>query len=1205
MRLKKLEIFGFKSFFDKTVVTLQPGINAIVGPNGCGKSNLADAILWVLGEQSAKNLRGEKMEDVIFNGTEQRKALGMAEVSLTFGDIDNALPGPYAPYSEITVSRRLFRSGESEYLINKTTCRLKDIRDLLIDTGAGYRAHTIIEQGKVDDLISASPLQRREIVEEAAGIAKYRLRKAEALRKLEATEQNLTRVRDIIGEIKRQINSLDRQARKAEKYQKLREELRALELWVARGEWDQWTGTRELLEQEERGLQETAATEEHRLAGLDLKQAEVKLALTEQEQALSQIKTQVFEIEGKIQRLEGRIETIRAQRREWSETEARNQQEIGEIRQAEATLKAEDELLDKEREEIERELPARERLLTERQEEANRQEEALGREIAGLEREKVVLFELASRLTQANNNLLHIERRKEDLIKRKGRGAQELEEVQGKKQAIEEAAGRLKGQLEQTREILSEKSAAQVAAATRLQETEADLQARSVRLSQAKEEWAALAAQLASREGFYKGLLGPGTESLLVQLQGIHGMVADFIDVPPPYEKAIEAVLESRLRGIIVEGHTEIKQGIDHLRQTQMGRGTFFPRRPRVRGEGAAPLEAGQEGIIGRALDLVTSRDGYDALVHALLGEVVLVRDLDVAFQLWNTAPASAVWVTLRGEVLDPSGAVTGGERGETGLLEQKREIKLLSDQMDRLQEEIRRLEGEIARHQEILQTTRLEIATLTSEIRSLEMQQLHEQKDHGTSLVEIDRLQNALQTVLFEQEEGTKEERELLQQEQEERNRIAEAQRLKGEKEAEIVRLQEQVEAFRQSLGGIKEEVVRLKMETASLKERHRHLLEKRDRVNRAKEELGQRFLEKERLLASLKEKWQTAEAEEAETTTAISQAASEREEKVALIREKTEAHAAILAQLQEVEQEIHQLRAQLDQTQKSLQERALRKIEAQMTQEKIREAIFMNYQIEIAETVPSPPPATEEGEWTMDQARDRAATLRRSLDEMGPVNIGAIEEYRELETRYQFLTSQETDLTTSMESLRQAIAKINKTTQSLFVDTFHLLNEKFKEVFVSFFGGGKAELILLDEAHPLESGIEMIAQPPGKKPRSITLLSGGEKALTAISLLFATFLIHPSPFCLLDEIDAPLDEENTRRFTQAVGNMSRQTQFIVITHNKRTMEIADVLYGVTMEETGLSRLISVDLNEKQGTNGNGNGNGHPVGTPVTSDSI
>ncbi|MBI3803763.1 MAG: chromosome segregation protein SMC [Nitrospirae bacterium] len=1196
MRLKKLEIFGFKSFFDKTVVTFQPGINAVVGPNGCGKSNIADSILWVLGEQSAKNLRGERMEDVIFNGTEHRKPLGMSEVSLTFGDINGALPEPYAPYSEITVSRRLFRSGESEYLINKTPCRLKDIRDLLIDTGAGYRAHTIIEQGKVDDLISASPLQRREIVEEAAGIAKYRLRKAEALRKLEATEQNLTRVRDIIGEIKRQINSLDRQARKAEKFQKIREELKSLDFFVARAEWDQWSGTREALEQEERSLQETASAQENQRSGLDLRQSEIKLSLTEQEQALGQLKTQIFETEAKIQRLEGRIETIRAQRREWTETETRNLQEIAEIRQAETALQAEDQALDQEQEQIEETLPERERHLTERQEESNRIEAALTEEIARLEQEKGYLFELASRLTQAKNNLVHLQLRKDELMKRKGRGAQELEEVQRKKEETEAASGQLKAQLGEMKRQLSEKQAAQAAAATQLKETEATLQAGTARLSQVKEEWGVLAAQLASREGFYRGLLGPGTENLLTQLQGLHGMVADFIEVPAPYEKAIEAVLESRLRGIVVDGAAEIRQGIEHLREAQLGRGTFFPRQPRTQSP-LSSTETGQEGVIGRALDLVGHRDGYEALTQALLCDVVLVRDLDVAFEQWELSPA-AVYVTLRGEVLDRSGAVTGGERGETGLLEQKREIKALSDQMAHLQEEMRRQEEKIGENQALLQTTRQEIEALGGEIRAIEIQHLHDLKDHSASLTEIDRLQNALQTVLFEQEEGTKEEIELLRQEETERNQVTEAQRMKEEKEAAITQQQEQVEALRQSLGIVKEEVVRLKMETASLKERHRHLLEKRSRVVRAKEELVQRFQEKERLVASLQEKRRAAEGEEAETTSFIQLGAVEREALNARIREKTEAHAEILAQLQQVDQEIQQCRAQLDQTQKSLQERALRKIEAQMTMEKVRETIFMNYQTEIAETRPAPPASPEGEEISLDQARERSAALRRAVDEMGPVNIGAIEEYRELESRYQFLTSQETDLTTSMESLRQAIAKINKTTQSLFTDTFYLLNEKFKEVFVSFFGGGKAELILLDESRPLESGIEMVAQPPGKKPRSISLLSGGEKALTAISLLFATFLIHPSPFCLLDEIDAPLDEENTRRFTQALTNMSSQTQFIVITHNKRTMEIADVLYGVTMEEIGLSRLISVDLHERQGTNG------HPVESPVVSDS-
>lgn len=1195
MRLKRLEVFGFKSFFDKTVITFQPGMTAIVGPNGCGKSNLADAILWVLGEQSAKNLRGARMEDVIFNGAEFRKPLGMAEVSLTFGEISGELPPPYSPYSEITMTRRLFRSGESEYLINKTLCRLKDIRDLLIDTGAGYRAHTIIEQGKVEELISASPLQRREIVEEAAGIAKYRIRKAEALRRLEATEQNLTRVRDIIGEIKRQIQSLDRQARKAEKYQKLKEELKSLELQVAGVEWNEWNRRREALEREEGRLRESVGRQEGRLAALDLQQAEIKLSLAQKEQELSQINSQVFETEGGIQRLEGKIETMRVQRREWDETLSRNHQEIGEIRQAESALRDERESLEKERGEIHLRLPEHEQLLANREEEVDHLERALTMEIAELEKGKVALFELASHLTESRNNLLHIEARKQDLQKKRGRGVLEFEEIRSKKETSEEAMRRLQREMEGIKAQFAEKSEAHAAAARLLKEIETALTAQGGRLSRIKEEWGGKSAQVASREGFYRGLLGrqEGTENPLLQLEGLQGMIADLMEVPTPYEKAIEAVLEGRLRGIIVENHTQIKKGIEGLRNFQAGRGTFFTKSPRRFGEKGAPSVQGP-GVVGRALDLISYRAGYDDILDLLLGEVILTQDLDSALRLWESSTQATTFVTLQGEVVDPSGIVSGGERGETGLLEHKREIKSLSDRMEGLQAELKSLETEIGQNQATQEETRVQIETRSREIRSLEIDQLNKQKDHAFRLAEIDRLQGALQTVLFEQEEGDKEAVEILTIEQAEQNQMAEGQRLKEEAEAELNRRQERLNASRRSLDLLKGEGIQLKLETASLKEKQRHILDKLQRMERTEEELSLRLQEKERLQSSVEEKLKGSELEEGETVSAIQRSASERERLLERMREKREAHSAIVAGLQQVEGETYQLRSTLDQTQKGSQEKALRKVEAQMTQVKIRETILMNYQIEIA-THPLPEAATP-----VEEARARAISMRDSLDAMGPVNLGAIEEYRELETRYRFLTTQEADLVTSMESLCEAISKINKTTQTLFVDTFQALNQKFQEVFTSFFGGGKAALVLVDEAHPLDSGIEMLAQPPGKKPRSITLLSGGEKALTAISLLFATFLIHPSPFCLLDEIDAPLDEENTRRFTQALTKMSRQTQFIIVTHNKRTMEIADVLYGVTMEEVGISRLISVSLNEPSRSNGAG----HSVGTPVTSDS-
>ncbi|HIE65517.1 MAG: chromosome segregation protein SMC [Nitrospira sp.] len=1191
MRLKSLEIFGFKTFFDKTVLRFQPGMTAIVGPNGCGKSNLLDAILWVLGEQSPKNLRGERMEDVIFNGTELRKPLGLAEVSLTFGDISNELPPPYTPYAEITISRRLYRSGESEYYINKTPSRLKDIRDLLIDTGTGYRSHTIIEQGKVDQIISASPFERREIIEEAAGIAKYRLRKAEALRKLDATDQNLVRVHDIIGEVKRQINSLDRQARKAEKYKRMKEELKSLELQVAHTEWREWRQKREALTEEEARLKEEESRQGTALETLGLQQSEAQLSLTQKEGELTRINTQLTEVEVQIQRQESRIELLHAQRQEWIETQTRTNQEIRETRQSESTLATEQEELEKEKALIEQALPEGNIKLTHRQEEADRVNARLNAKVAELEQEKTTLFDLVSRITAARNNLAHIQTRKEELDRKKERGSLEQKSVLKKMEQSEQTLQQLNHRIEAIKQQLTEKQAAHVSTTSQLKEIEAELKTKEERLARAKEERAAASAQSASREDFYRGLLGEeeGTENVLLQLDGLQGMIADLIEVPPRYEKAIEAVLENRLRGIVVEGSAEIKKGIGYLRQKEMGRGAFFPRVPRsFKTRGHSPIEG--KGIIGRATDLITTQKGYEEIAEALLGTVILVTDLDAALQIWESGQHPEILVTLQGDVVDPSGIVSGGERGESGLLAQKREIRSLSEQIDHLIEEIQGLETDIESGQKKKQGALSEMEFLATGIRSLEIQVLHEEKDHDSLLSEINRLQDGHQTLLFEQEEESKEEADLLHLEKSEQEAITGTEQAKTEKEAAIIRWQELLSKIRQSLEEVKESVVQLKMATASLKEKQGHLLEKRDRISREREDLSLRCREKEQLLTSLQEKLGAGEKEEGEITASIQESSLEREGFLSLIREKREAHAAVLLNRQDIEGEIGKLRTSIEQTKNVLQEKALHKMEAGINQEKIEETILMNYQIEIANQEMLPVE-----DFSFDEAHASAARLRGTLEQMGPVNMGAIEEYQELSTRYEFLTSQEKDLTESMDSLREAIAKINKTTRGLFVDTFHKLNEKFGEVFNSFFGGGKAELIMLDEAHPLESGIELLAQPPGKKTRSITLLSGGEKALTAISLLFAVFLIHPSPFSILDEIDAPLDEENTRRFTKAIHKMSEKTQLIIITHNKLTMETADVLYGVTMEETGISKLVSVNLKSKPRTDS------HPVGTPVS----
>lgn len=1178
MRLKRLEVFGFKSFFDKTVITFRKGITGIVGPNGCGKSNFADAILWVLGEQSPKSLRGGRMEDVIFSGTEHRKPLSVAEVSLTIGDIENELPAPYTPYAELTLSRRLYRSGESDYLINKSPCRLKDIRDLLIDMGAGYHAHTIIEQGKVDDLITASPLQRREIVEEAAGISKYRLRKAEALRKLEATERNLTRVSDIISEIKRQRNGLDRQAKKAEKVKEMSASLKGLELQVARYEWVRLKAEEDHITHEETALQDMLATQSAQLGAFETAQTEHKFSITKKEETLSGMGRNIAEVEKNIQRQEAKIEMIRAQREEWQTTQSRTDQEMGHINHEILSLKNEESALKGEETSITETLPASEASLIEHETQAKRLEKQVLSEDTELEQRKVLLFDFTSQLTTAKNNLIHFQSRKDMLFKQKDRLRIEQEVLDEKLIKSQSALKTLQETDQKNSEELTVQDQKLSAMKDRLETTEEILHHKRNKLLQAKEERGEVKAQIASHEGFYRGFLNEreGTVNHLLQLDGLQGMVADLVDVPSRYELALEAALDNKLRGIVVEGHHEIKKGITHLRDSEMGRGTFFPRHPRISKNLSARAIADEkgQGIIGHALDLVSVQARDASIAEALLDGIVMVTDLEAALAAWEKYPDVTTWVTLRGEIIDQFGVVSGGEQGEKGLLGQKRALQLLSKQSTTLHQEAQSLQDEIDRDQDLSETIRLEMTRLSEQIRALDVEQLKGQNDLSTLSDEIERLVGEGETVLFELEEGLREEETLCASIEAEHQLIAQTEQSKLEKEREIETLKQILSENRQTMETLNETVVALRMKTNSLKEKQQHTLEKQTRLGREKENLTLRLEEIHMLKTDLQKKLSAGQAEAGEAATTIETWVTALSGKIETLRKEQESHSELLSTQETVEKEIVSLRSLLSQSQETLQKKALKKVSVEMNRQKIEETIFERHQIKIDHHSDS------SNALSVESAQAQAASLRQKIENVGPVNLAAIEEYKELDTRFQFLSGQEEDLNQSIERLKETIAKINKTTRGLFVETFHTLNEKFGEIYTSFFGGGSAELVLLDEAHPLESGIEMLAQPPGKGKRNILLLSGGEKALTAISLLFATFLIHPTPFCLLDEIDAPLDEENTRRFSETLIKMSDQTQFIVVTHNKFTMEIADVLYGVTMEETGISKLVSVNLN-------------------------
>ncbi|MBI3358735.1 MAG: chromosome segregation protein SMC [Nitrospirae bacterium] len=1163
MYLKRLELIGFKSFFDKTIVDLKPGMTAIVGPNGCGKSNLIDAILWVLGEQRPKSLRGEKMEDVIFNGTEHRKPLGMAEVSLTMGDISEPTLSPYSPYSEVRFTRRLFRSGESEYLINQVPCRLKDIRELLIDFRAGYKIHSIIEQGRVDELLSSSPLQRRELVEEAANVTKYRIRKEEAIRKLDSTEKNLIRIQDISSEVKRQINALDRQARQAQKYQRIYEDLKFHDLAIASIELKEWTQAGETLLREDQALRQSLIQKEIHEGSCGLQVAAARIALAEKEQEISKQKDQMAVVDGKIARAEGKVERTRAQKKEWTEIEERTKVELAEVAKAEEANVLERSLLEEDQQKNDQALPEIKTAILNREAQIKQVGERLAQKSEAVERTRTELFERVSRLTEARNNLVHFNARKETLARKSEAYAVRANEIEQQRGITGKRLEKLQEEWAATEHQTIERREALNLILLDLKHSERKQEEDKTTLYKIKEDWARKLAELASKEGFYRGLLSPtgvtkpaGDVSL--DLECSFDFVADLIDVPADYEKAIEAALGERLRGMVVKDIADLQKGIKQLQALKSGRGTFILLHSpvsRFQSEKAVESPLLPE-VIGPAVHLVSCKEGYEAVVQRLLDGVWVVRDIDSALLWFTTAPLPEhlkLIVSLQGEVVDPAGIFSGGEGSR--LFEQKRGMAALSEETAKLQSEAEQLETRIDQNRTVQRETQFQTEQLEGAVRESEFKIQTLQKEMNARSLENDKMQLTHQTFLFEQEAESQEGATLSESREKELLVIAVLEQQKEEKERLFSLSMQERETVLSEKKEVEEGLVLLQLQLISLKEKQQRVLEKMDQIARSSALLKGRREDKMGLLASLIGKSVLAEEEESESLLEIEESAVLRNRILEAVRKIAEDHASTLEILASLEAEGKKLLLEKNNIVAALNDNSVRQITAKMTLEKIRETILTQYQIEIATDLLSENnQGAASSAPTLEEMRQKRDQLRGSLTAVGPVSLSAIEEYKGLTERYEFLKAQEEDLAKSTEDLKSAIAKINKTTEGLFIETFHALNEKFSETFTSFFGGGKGELVLVDAKNPLESGIEIVAAPPGKRPKSLSLLSGGEKALTALSLLFATFLNQPAPFCVLDEVDAPLDDENTRRFALAIERLAEQTQFMIITHNGGT---------------------------------------------------
>jgi chromosome segregation protein len=1207
MHLESLELFGFKSFADKTVFSFHEGVTAIVGPNGCGKSNVLDAVRWALGEQSAKSLRGDEMADVIFNGTETRKPVGFAEVSLTFTDCAKDLG---VDWHDVRVTRRVYRDGNSEYFLNKRPCRLRDMQSLFADTGTARTAYSMMEQGRIDMILSSRPEDRRAVFEEAAGITKYKTQKREALRKLEATEANLLRIGDVIKEVKRQIGSLQRQAGKARRYQALHADLRVLETHHARKELDslerEFAACREEIDrltQSEHFTRrkiddcENALGDERR--ALDKIDAEIADFRTEVQRLDSQITAHRSRIEFNRQRAEELAGLIERARRDIAEAETKREKQAAEIEQANSSI-----------EKIERDLKEREAELAEVSALAGAMHKDQTQRSTRLQTLQLALSKSESRISALNEQLSGTKARRELT------GAQ-IEQLASEIETSSTARGKLAAQIGVSLNGHGREEA----------DVETSLREREKLLSEAEQHLGMLERALAEKRSRIDVLRqlnqkGEGlTQGSQAVLKGIHGSgkireaiagsLAAQLDVDSRFIQAIEAALGRNLHAIILKDAKVASEIIEHLKQDKLGQAALLIPELTAR----APRPTGKDlpkGALAWATDKLTAPQPLEPLVRQLLGDVAISPDLEHALECKQGDPGLAI-ATLAGEYISAEGIVFGGstEVRAASLLERKAEIADLEKEEAVLSNE-RDLAG-VKRDQakstlETASRLRHEFSEAGRKIDNLHSEKTALERQVATADERIARLERELQST-----------RDQLAGQKTEFGAFETEQKQTTSREEELT-----------------EKINQLRLALATDRQRHENLIAQREPMSARDAELVELITVRNADIAMYERKSATHAGESRESEALIKSQTTQREAVEANSAKIANQRAARLDAISDREKELRRLRDSSGELQDRRAQRQVRESQLQMKIDNLVLHISRSYQIDLhgfsrdqpafekvlraqlkkradAEDLSGPrtsrvvagaftddrpsiePGRTDFGEGTEINTRGRVCSpeedvasvdmqkliddVKRQLDNMGPVNLDAVHEYDELEERYKFLEAQNTDLTNSRRELLDVIARINSTTRKLFGETFEQIRTNFREMFAELFRGGRADLSLLDENDPLNCGIEISAKPPGKQLQTVSLLSGGERAMTAVALLFAIYMVRPSPFCILDEVDAPLDENNINCFVRVLDRFVKQSQFIIITHNKRTIAKADILYGVTMEERGVSKLVGVKL--------------------------
>lgn len=1180
MYLKRLELQGFKSFADKTVLEFMPGITSVIGPNGSGKSNISDAIRWVLGEQSMKSLRGAKSLDIIFAGTQSRKSLGFAEAALVFDNTDGQLP---IEYTEVTVSRKIYRSGETGYFINKVPCRLKDVLELFMDTGIGKDGYSIIGQGKIDEILSNKSEDRRHIFEEAAGIVKYRTRKVETEKKLEHTKLNLLRINDILSEIETNIGPLKAQSEKAKKYLGLRDELKEIEIGLFAYNIEKYKETLEELIKDEDIMKSTCNQEEGKLERIQALKEELKVQIDDITEKIESMQNIGFESQKEIEQLNSDINVANTKIQNNIENSSRYEVEIQEIEEKIKTTEKDIENKESKKENLKQNKEKFEKELNEKQEELNKLSTKLSSKEIEIEQYKKQVeentdkkYELQSDMSTKNANYENLEKRKIQIKSEIDSNIFELDNTRMKKEDIAKGFYEIDSKRTKLVNDLEKISSKKDEASNKIRDYDTQINTLSSEMRIKESRLKFLIETEKEKEGYVKSVkaLLTDCEKIKELGKGMYGVLANILEVPKEYETAIEMCLGASLQNIVTDTEEDAKRLVEHLRKNNLGRASFLPITS-VKGKKIDSIKGKKDGVIGIASDLVSFEKKYEQVILNLLGRTVVVDDMQNAIKVAKENSYSFRIITLEGDVINPSGAITGGSvaKKTVNILGRSREIENLEKEISNLKVKIDKLEKEKQEYIDSAEDIIEEVTALEKELQEIDITYATEKQKVVAIDENIERIQNRLNKLREEIKHSDSQKEEIEKERIESQLKINEL----NEKNEELMKIVNEFADLNKDdqkfIDDLNFDITNLKISVSSFDESESSIEEISNMLKQDIKNNMQSIENKKNQISQIKNDNSELQAKIEEINLKINQIKSEVEHSSETVeklkQERIEKNEKLSKKEGEITSQfnvIEDLRSQLV------------KIEVKKTRTEEDLNSVINKMWEEYELTPNSIGDYKRPE-NIALTQKKVNGLRTDIKELGSVNIDSIEEYKTLKERYDFMCGQRVDLEDTMSKLRKMIQDMTNIMKEQFKKQFEIINENFGEVFKELFGGGKAEVTLADEENILECGIDINVQPPGKKLQNMTLLSGGEKAFTAIALLFAILRINPAPFCVLDEIEAALDDVNVFRFADYLKNFAKNTQFLIITHRKGTMEVADTVYGVTMEESGISKLLSMKL--------------------------